>query len=836
MRSRSHPRDQEPAFDEPGYEPDALDLRLSPGDRPSYTNKADGPVRRRQPRENGGGRIEPTIMADGGELRMSRNAPQPRQRASSRQEDVEDDEPPRRASRRKRKKSGGGLFGFIGRLFYWGVVMSIWGAIAFGGVILYYGARLPPTSEWAVPKRPPNIRILATDGTLMGNRGDTGGEAVKIKDLPPYLPAAVVSIEDRRFYQHFGVDPYGLGRAIIANITRTSRAQGASTLTQQLAKNLFLTPDRTFGRKIQELLLALWLEHTYSKDQIIELYLNRVYMGAGAYGVDAAAHRYFGKSARELNLMEAAELAALLKSPTHYSPAKNPDASRKRAELVLQAMVETGAITDKQRQDALNLPRVIFTSPNSGSENYVADWVMEQLPSYIGAVDSDITVETTVDSNMQLMAEAAVQGGIAQFRAKHNISQGALVSMDPTGAVKALVGGVAYDKSQFNRATTAKRQPGSSFKPFTYLAAMEAGLTPDTIRVDEPVSFHGWAPKNFEKEYLGPVTLKEALAKSINTIAAKLAVEVGPRKVAAVAERLGITSPLQINATIALGTSEVTPLELTGAYVAFSNGGYGVVPHVIERITGANGKVLYQHKGNGPGRVIDPTSLAEMDEMLAETLISGSAKKAALPGWPTGGKTGTSQDFRDAWFMGFTGVYTTGVWLGNDDSTPMKQATGGAFASQIWKRFMVEVLRGKQPVAIPGSQRGVPLQQAPIGQPLQPYAPQPGAPSTALPPQQGMPLPLSPGQGATMVNQPLTTGSIGPATPYRTPQPTMPSSAAQPLADPIGADDPIPVDRDDSANPLPPASIGPGRQQVRPVRPPANPVDGLLRQLFGASN
>jgi penicillin-binding protein 1A len=828
MRSKSHPRVDEPEFDEPGYEPDALDLRLTPGDRPSYTNKADGPARRRQPRDNGGGRIEPTMMADGGELRMSRNSAQPRQRAHVRDDEPDDDEPPsRRPTKRKRRRSGGGFFGFIGRLFYWGVVMSIWGAIALGGVVLYYGARLPPTSEWAVPKRPPNIRIVATDGTLVGNRGDTGGEAVKLSDLPPYLPKAVVAIEDRRFYSHFGIDPYGLGRALFVNVLHAGRAQGASTLTQQLAKNLFLTPDRTFGRKIQELLLALWLEHTYSKDQIIELYLNRVYMGAGAYGVDAAARRYFGKSARDLNLMEAAMLAALLKSPTHYAPSRNPEASRQRAELVLAAMVETGAITDKDRQAALALPRIIFTTPNSGSENYVADWVMEQLPSYIGAVDSDVTVETTIDPNMQLMAEAALQGGVAQFGPKHDISQGALVSMDPTGAVKALVGGIAYDKSQYNRATTARRQPGSSFKPFTYLTAMEAGLTPETIRVDEPVSFHGWAPKNFEKDYRGPVTLKEALANSINTIAAKLAVEVGPRKVAATAERLGITSPLQTNATIALGTSEVTPLELTGAYVPFSNGGFGVVPHVIERIKGANGKILYQHKGNGPGRVIDPTSLAEMDDMLAETLISGSAKKAALPGWPTGGKTGTSQDFRDAWFLGFTGVYTTGVWLGNDDGSPMKQATGGAFASQIWKRFMVEVLRGKQPVAIPGAQRAAPFAQqpagAPIAQPLQPYAPLPGTPPSAVPPQ-----------GATMANPQLTTGSIGPATPYRTPQPTVPaSSASQPLADPIGEDDPIPVDRSD---PMPPASIGPARAPLHPVRPPNGPVEGLLRQLFGASN
>lgn len=804
MRSKPTTRGKEPSLDEPGFEPDALDLRLTPGDRPSYTAKAKGPVRNRPARDGGGGRIEPTMLADGGELRMSRSQSGSRARAPIEDDEGDDGQPPaRRSSRRKRRQSGGGFFGFIGRLIYWGIVLGIWGGIALGAVVLYYGARLPPTSEWSVPKRPPNIRIVATDGALIGNRGDTGGEAVKLSELPPYLPKALIAIEDRRFYSHYGIDPVGLGRAVVVNLLHSGVSQGGSTLTQQLAKNLFLTPDRTFGRKIQEVLLALWLEHTYTKDQIIELYLNRVYMGAGAYGVDAAAHRYFGKSAREVNLIEAAELAGLLKAPSHYAPSHDPKASRARAEVVLAAMVATGAITEQQRQDALKLPAVIFTHPSAGSENYVADWVMEQLPSFIGAVDSDISVETSVDSNMQLMAEAALQGGIAQFGPKHDITQGALVSMDPTGAVKAMVGGVEYDKSQFNRATSAKRQPGSSFKVFTYLGAMEAGLTPETIRVDEPVSFHGWAPHNFEKEYLGPVTLKVALANSINTIAAKLAVEVGPRRVAAIAERLGITSPLQANATIALGTSEVTPLELTAAYTSFSNGGFGVVPHVIERIRNASGKILYERKGGGPGRVIDPLYLAEMDDMLAETLISGSAKRAQLPGWQTGGKTGTSQDFRDAWFMGFTGALTTGVWLGNDDGSPMKQATGGAFASQVWKRFMTEALRGKPPVPIPGSNRdGVtnPQQAAPG-----PFGANPGT-----------------NNASPVATSPLTTGSIGPATPYRAaPAATVPDKVVD--------------DGSGQQGPVPPAAIGANSPRPTTQRQANGPVDGFLRQLFGAN-
>jgi penicillin-binding protein 1A len=831
MRSTPRFHAEEPTFDEPGLAPDALDLRLSPGDRPTYTSKAKGPVRNRPARDSGNGRVEPTLLADGGELRMSRSGAQTgsRQRPLVEADDVDEPPPPNRGNggggggRRRRRRSRGGFLGWIGRLVYWCLLLGIWGGIALGGVVLYYGARLPPTSEWNVPKRPPNIRIVSTDGTLMGNRGDTGGEAVKLSELPPYLPKALIAIEDRRFYSHFGIDPVGLARAVVVNLLHSGVSQGGSTLTQQLAKNLFLTPDRTFGRKIQEVLLALWLEHTYTKNQIIELYLNRVYMGAGAYGVDAAAHRYFGKSARDVNLMEAAMLAGLLKAPSHYAPSHDPAASRARAEVVLATMVETGAITDKQRQDALALPRVIFTHPSAGSENYVADWVMEQLPSYIGAVDSDITVETTIDSNMQLMAEAALQGGIAQFGQKRDITQGALVSLDPTGGVKALVGGVEYDKSQYNRATTAKRQPGSSFKVFTYLAAMEAGLTPETVRVDEPVSFHGWAPHDFEKDYKGPMALKDALAQSINTIAAKLAVEVGPRKVVNVAQRLGITSPLQANASIALGTYEVTPLELTGAYVPFSNGGFGVVPHVIDRITGANGKVLYQHKGNGPGRVIDPLYLSEMDDMLAETLISGSAKSARIPGWQTGGKTGTSQDFRDAWFLGFTGLYTTGVWLGNDDGTPTKQATGGGFASQIWKRFMVEVLRGKTPVEIPGASRGF-------------FPSQPQAPATSYPPAQV----VAPGNGAgqsqpmpVVQTSPLTTGSINPAAPYRSVAPAaVNEDDTDASGEPIRAGDPMPVDR----NLTPPASIGPDNRRIVQARPtPNGPVDGFLRQLFGAN-
>ncbi|TBW41421.1 PBP1A family penicillin-binding protein [Siculibacillus lacustris] len=663
-------------------------------------------MRRRAPRPAGRGRVEPTPYIEDQPIRASRDDGDDRPRRRQRPIDDEEpevserpptrrgrggDEPPRRRTSRLR------------RFVYWTLVLGLWGVIGVGGIVVYYGARLPPTSEWAVPKRPANVKILSADGKLVGNRGDTGGEAVHIADLPPYLPGAVVAIEDRRFRSHLGIDPIGLARAVVVNLTARGVSQGGSTLTQQLAKNLFLTQERTFGRKVQEVLLALWLERTYTKDQILELYLNRVYMGAGAYGVDAAARRYFGKSAREVTVMEAAMLAGLLKAPSRYAPSHDPARSRARAETVLAAMADTGTITPAQRTAALAQTNMIFTQGNTGSENYVADWVMDQLPSFIGAVDRDVVVETTIDSSLQILAEASLQAGLAQFGDKRDVSQGAIVSLDPTGAVKAMVGGIDYSKSQFNRATLAKRQPGSTFKPFVYLTAMEQGMTPDTVREDSPFTWKGWSPKNFEKEYKGAVTLKEALSQSINTVAAKLAIELGPQRIADTAMRLGITSPLMATPSLALGTSEVTPLEITGAYVPFSNGGFGVVPHVVTGIRTADGKVLYARKGSGIGRVIDPLPLAEMNTMLSETLATGTGRASKIPGWPSGGKTGTSQDFRDAWFIGYTGLLTTGVWLGNDDGAPTKRGTGGTMAGIVWQRYMVDAHRGRQAVAVPGT-------------------------------------------------------------------------------------------------------------------------------------
>ena len=602
-----------------------------------------------------------------------------------------------------RRRSSGWISRVLRRSVYWGCVLGIWGFIAAAGVLAYYAAYLPPTSEWEIPQRPPNVKIVSNSGKLIANRGDTGGEAVRLEQLPPYLPNAVIAIEDRRFRSHFGVDPIGLMRAVYTNFTAGTLRQGGSTLTQQLAKNLFLEPDRTLKRKMQELVLSIWLEAKFSKDEIMEMYLNRVYLGAGAYGVDAAARRYFGKSARLVTIAEAATLAGLLKAPSRYSPATNPDLAEERAQLVLAAMHEEGYITSDEAKNALAAPAKVVRRYTTASSNYVADWVMDVLPHYVGSFDKDIIVDTTVDMDMQQAAETALRKAIAENGTKLKVSQGAVVTLDTAGAVKALVGGADYSKSQYNRAVYAKRQPGSSFKPFVYLAALEKGMTPETIRQDAPVSINGWSPQNYTKKHYGNVTLTRALSLSLNTVAARLAYEIGPKAIISTARRMGISSDMKSNLSISLGTSEVTPLEIAAAYVPFSNGGYGVLPHVVRRITTMDGKVLYSRQGDGRGRVISREHVGQMNRMMSETLLTGTGKKALLEdNRPAGGKTGTTQDFRDAWFIGYTGNLTTAVWFGNDDNSPTKKATGGSLPASVWKEVMDADHRSLPRADLPG--------------------------------------------------------------------------------------------------------------------------------------
>ncbi|MBN8970879.1 MAG: penicillin-binding protein 1A [Rhizobiales bacterium] len=604
----------------------------------------------------------------------------------------------------RKRRARGGLRRKLYRTAYWGAVLGLWGVIAVVGVVIWVGAHLPPIQSLEIPKRPPTIQIVGLDGSVLATRGEMGGASVALKELPAYLPKAFIAIEDRRFYSHYGIDPLGIARAAVANLLHRGVSQGGSTLTQQLAKNLFLTQERTMQRKLQEAELALWLEHKHTKAEILELYLNRVYFGSGAYGVDAAAQKYFGKSARKVTLAEAAMLAGLVKSPSRLAPNRNPEGAEKRAQTVLSAMADAGFITEQQAKAAIANPSYAVKPPGAGTINYVADWIGEVLDDLIGQIDQNIVVETSIDPKLQSVAEAAVIDELAAKSVKFNVSQGALVAMTPTGEVRAMVGGRNYADSQFNRAVTAKRQPGSAFKPFVYLTAVEAGLTPETIRQDAPIDVKGWRPENYSHEYFGAVTLTQALAMSLNTVAVRLGLEVGAKSVVRTAHRLGITSKLDANASIALGTSSVSLLELTGAYAPFANGGRGISPHVVNRIRAENGKVLYRRPPDPRDQVIDPRYVAMMNTMMRETLVSGTARKAEIPGWPAAGKTGTSQDFRDAWFIGYTANLVTGVWLGNDDNSPTKKATGGGLPVEVWTRFMRAAHQGVPVAALPGAQ------------------------------------------------------------------------------------------------------------------------------------
>jgi penicillin-binding protein 1A len=671
-------------------------------------------------RTKSGGRREPKFgpTASLAELRLNpvdriaaANDDNPKKSAMKRRDDEDDDDPPPRERKRQSRKSSkarpkSGARRGVMRLFYWGAVLGLWAAIAVVGVMVWVGAHLPPIQSLEIPKRPPTIQIVGMDGSVLATRGEMAGTNVSLKDLPPYLPKAFIAIEDRRFYSHYGVDPLGIARAAVANILHRGVSQGGSTLTQQLAKNLFLTQERTLQRKLQEVELALWLERKHSKAEILELYLNRVYFGSGAYGVEAAAQRYFGKSAKNVTVAEAAMLAGLVKSPSRLAPNRNPEGAEARAKLVLAAMADAKFISDAQAQAAITKPSYAVKAAGAGTVNYVADWIGEVLDDLVGPIEQSIVVETTIDPKLQSIAEIAVIDELAAKSVKFNVSQGALVAMTPDGAVRAMVGGRNYGESQYNRAVTAKRQPGSAFKPFVYLTAIEAGLTPDTIRQDAPLDIKGWRPENYSHEYFGAVTLTQALAMSLNTVAVRVGMEVGAKSVVRTAHRLGISSKLEANASIALGTSEVSLTELVGAYAPFANGGQGVSPHVVNRIRTVDGnRLLYTRPVDQLGQVIDPRNVAMMNTMMQETLLTGTARKAEIPGWMAAGKTGTSQDFRDAWFIGYTAQLVTGVWLGNDDNSPTKKATGGGLPVEVWTRFMRTAHQGVAVVALPNSRQ-----------------------------------------------------------------------------------------------------------------------------------
>jgi penicillin-binding protein 1A len=634
---------------------------------------------------------------------------------------------------------------------YWSLVLGVWGLIFIIAFLAVFATGLPDTSTLNNVQRQPSISYLDRSGALVSVRGSQESPPVNLDQLPPYVPAAFIAIEDRQFYHHFGFNPWGMARAEFYNLThRGQTLQGGSTITQQLARNLFLTPTQSVRRKVQELILAVWLETKFSKKQILALYLNRVNFGGGAYGIEAASQRYFNKPASQLTLGEAALLAATMKGPSRYNPAANSERAAKRATEVLNAMVETHAITPAQRDAAFAAPVHVSATLASQRAQYFTDWLDGQVRALLGKEPTeDLVVETTLDLPIQAAAEQAVRTGVAAH-GDQGVQQGALVALDGEGRIRAYVGGASYADSQFDRATQAQRQAGSAFKPFVYLTAMEAGHTPAEMVVDEPITIGNWSPKNYTGKYLGPITLETALAQSINTVAARLANEVGTANVAATAHRLGITSQIQTDPSMALGAVEVSPLEMAEAYDAFANGGYRVHPYGIERIRTASGQVLYDHGVGGADvqPVIGQPSLSEMAQMMRQVVASGTGGRAKVGGYDIAGKTGTTSDYRDAWFVGFTGGFVAAVWVGRDDNTPMKRVTGGAAPAEIWKSFMAPVLPHIRAEAIPGGAAPAPAQPDVIGnlidgdanaapapeEPIPDEAPQPARPPPQLHP------------------------------------------------------------------------------------------------------
>jgi len=597
----------------------------------------------------------------------------------------------KRASTSKKRPSQHPIGRFLLRFF---MLLIIWCGLGVLSYIGYCALGLPDVHQVTQPPLRPSVELRADDGTLFARYGDLVGDPVVLSEIPDHVPQAIISIEDRRFYDHFGIDLFGILRAMFRNIEAGHTVQGGSTLTQQLAKNLFLSPERTIKRKVQEMLLALWLEHTYTKDQILTAYLNRVYLGSGAYGVDAAARTYFNKTAKELNIRESALIAGLLRAPSRYSPMRDPAQGWARAKIVLQTMVEEGYITDAQRESALaSVPKTERKKVGSNNSRYFADWVYDQLGPLISDTQQDMIVKTTLDLSLQQIAERHIEDILSKNSEARKVNEVALVTLDPYGAVRALSGGRDYRESQFNRATQALRQPGSAFKPIVYLTAIEQGLTPDEIVIDEPIRIGKYTPENYTGRYLGAITARQALAESINTVAVRLLDRVGVGNVIETARNLGIASPLERDAALALGASEVTPLELSTVYASLASGGRAILPYAIKEIDTRTGQVLYKHADVTPPQVVNENAVITLTGMLEDVIRTGTGKAASLGSRAVAGKTGTTSDYRDAWFAGFTAHYTTVVWMGNDDNTPTKRVTGGSLPAQLWRNYMAEAER-----------------------------------------------------------------------------------------------------------------------------------------------
>ncbi len=535
-----------------------------------------------------------------------------------------------------------------------------------------------------------SITFLDRFGNEVGKRGILQNDTVPLEEIPDYAIKAALATEDRRFYDHFGIDILGTIRAIVENARANTVVQGGSSITQQLAKNLFLSNERTLERKIREAFLSIWLEVNFSKNEILKLYLDRAYMGGGTFGIEAAAQYYFGKSVRDVTLAEAAMLAGLFKAPTKYAPHNDLAAARARANEVLTNMVEAGFMTEGQVVAARRNPASPIDRLDDDAPNYFLDWAFEEAKRLAPGGDRILFARTTADRNLQKEAENALESTLRQFGRASHVGQGAIVLVEPDGAVRAMVGGRDYGESVFNRATASERQPGSSFKPFVYTTAMMNGYNPNSVVPDAPITIGNWSPKNYGRSYAGRVTLTTALVKSINTVPVRLGVAMGRDKIIETARKMGLTSPLTRDPTLALGSSGVKVIDMAGAYATFANGGFKATPYGITEIRTSKGDVIYDHARDAPKpeRVLPEETVAAMNSILVQIPVWGTARRAAIDGVQVGGKTGTTQAYRDAWFIGFTGNYCAAVWLGNDDYTSTNRITGGSLPAQTWQQVM----------------------------------------------------------------------------------------------------------------------------------------------------
>lgn len=579
--------------------------------------------------------------------------------------------------------------GWFGRILKWGLFAFLAGLVALGVTVAIAMSQLPSYSELAQRKDLGQmIRVHSADGKVLVSIGPTFGQWIPYEQIPATMRAAMIAVEDKRFRSHPGVDPIGVARSIKVRLQTGHFSQGGSTITQQLARNIFLTNSRNFGRKAREGILALALERKFSKDQILELYLNRVYFGGGAYGIDAASRTFFGHPATQLSLGEATIIAGLVKAPSNYSPTADVEAARGRAGVVLQSMVENGFISRAAAESVDPARIVVQPTQKQNSIRYFTDWALPQLDTLIDETSDPIDVWTTLDTRMQAAADKAIAANTPAG------AQGALVALDRDGAVRSMIGGKDYVNSIYNRATQAQRQPGSAFKLFVYLAALESGMKPTTTLVDEPITIEGWTPRNSTRSYLGQVTLREAFARSINTISAKIGAQLGFSTIADMAHRFGISGQISTYPSMVLGSSEVRLIDLTRAYAAVENKGVAVMPYAITRVVTADGRLLYRHEPTEDRVLVAPWVAAEMTDLLQTAVLSGTGRAAQI-GRPVAGKTGTTTSNKDGWFMGFSSGLTTGVWMGRDDARPIPGLQGGTAPARAFHDFMVAAVANR---------------------------------------------------------------------------------------------------------------------------------------------